>query len=340
MKVGVIGATGYTGHELLRLLRGHPEAEVVFLGSSGSAGRDLREIYPGLPGEWPELTAAEPPPVDILFCALPSGAAAGRAARFLAAGGKVIDLSADFRLRDPADYEVWYKWRHPAPEFLPEAVYGLPEFYRAEIAGARLVANPGCYPTAALLALRPLLLAGLLEPASIIIDAASGVSGAGRALEPDYLFTEINENFKPYGVASHRHTPEIEQELSAAAGEKLRVSFTPHLLPVTRGILATVYARPRPGVSETDLRQCWEQAYEGEHFVVLLPAGVWPQTKFAFASNFVFLQLKLDERTGRVVAAAAIDNLVRGAAGQAVQNMNIMYGRPEEKGLEQLGLWP
>jgi N-acetyl-gamma-glutamyl-phosphate reductase len=324
----------------LRLLRGHPEAETVFLGSGANAGRDLRDIYPGLTGDWPPLTAAEPPPLDVLFCALPSGKAAERAARFLAAGSKVIDLSADFRLRDPGEYEIWYGFAHPAPGLLAEAVYGLPEFYRPEIAAARLVANPGCYPTAALMALRPLLRVGLLEPASIIIDAASGVSGAGRALAADYLFPEINENFKPYGVASHRHTPEIEQELSLAAGRELKVSFTPHLLPVSRGILATIYARPRPGAGEADLRQCWEEAYADEYFVVILPPDVWPQTKFAAACNFVFLQLKLDKRTGRVVIVAAIDNLVRGAAGQAVQNMNLMFGCPERLGLEHRGLWP
>jgi N-acetyl-gamma-glutamyl-phosphate reductase len=335
-----MGATGYTGHELLRLLRGHPEAETVFLGSAAHVGADIREIYPGLPGQWPTLRAEETPAVDILFCALPSGTTAARAGRFLAAGIKVIDLSADFRLRDAAEYEAWYGLRHPAPDLLEEAVYGLPEFYRADISAARLVANPGCYPTAALLALRPLLQAGLLEASSLIIDAASGVSGAGRTVAADYLFSEINENYKPYGVGVHRHTPEIEQELSLAAGQALRVSFTPHLLPITRGILATIYARPAPGVSEADLRRSWEEAYADESFVLPLPPGVWPQTKFAAASNYVFLQLRLDERTGRVVIAAAIDNLVRGAAGQAVQNMNLMLGRPERLGLEQAGLWP
>ena len=342
MRIGVLGATGYTGQELLRLLRFHPEAEVVYLGSSSQAGKPYAAGYPHLYGLDPGLLADEKevPSVDVLFCALPHGLTAARATGLLARGIKLIDLGADFRLRAATIYQQWYKLEHPAPELIPQGVYGLPELYRAEIRGKSLVANPGCYPTATLLALVPLLRGGLIVPETIIVDAKSGVSGAGRGTSQAMHYAEVNENFKAYGVAEHRHTPEIEQELSRAAGQEVRISFTPHLVPMNRGLLATIYASVLPGVSEEDLRAAWREQYADEEFICFLPDGVWPQTKFALGSNRAYLQLRLDERTGRVIVVAALDNLVKGASGQAVQNMNIVCGLPENMGLQGTAIWP
>lgn len=342
IRIGILGATGYTGQELVRLLRNHTEGKIVYLGSSSQAGRAFRDICPHL---YPEADLVlqdgnDVPAVDVLFCALPHGLTAGRAGELLQRGIKVIDLGADFRLESPAEYQSWYKLEHPAPELIPQAVYGLPELYREKIRGKVLVANPGCYPTAALLALVPLLKAGLLQPASIIVDAKSGVSGAGRSLALGNMYAEVNENFKAYGVAEHRHTPEIEQQLSQAAGEKVVISFTPHLVPMIRGILATSYAQVAEGIEEEDLRRAWQTAYAGEPMISLLPQGVWPQTKYSLGSNKAFLQLCLDKRTRRAVIVSVIDNLVKGAAGQAVQNMNILVGLPETMGLEGTGMWP
>lgn len=341
MKVGILGATGYTGQELVRLLQQHPEAQIDFLGSSSSAGETYNEMFPqfmGLPLE--KLADENVPDIDVLFCALPHGLTASRTAEWLERGIKVIDLGADFRLKDPDVYQAWYKLEHPAPELIPQAVYGLPELYRQEIQGKALVANPGCYPTASILALAPLVKNRLINVNSIIIDAKSGVSGSGRKASLGNHFSEVNENFKAYGVAEHRHTPEIEQQLSLAAGQSFTLSFTPHLVPMIRGILATIYAWVEEGVSESTLRECWEEAYNGEEFIHILPQGIWPQTKFALGSNQVFLQQKFDKRTGRVVLVSAIDNLVKGAAGQAVQNMNILFGLPENMGLGGRALWP
>ncbi len=342
MRVGILGATGYTGQELVRLLANHPQAEVVYLGSSSSAGQLYSGVYPQLVGQGIGNLADEnvPDGVEVLFCALPHGLTAARTPGFLARGIKVIDLGADFRLHSVSVYEKWYKTHHPAPELLPQAVYGLPEFYREAVRGTALVANPGCYPTATLLALVPLLKAGLLNEGSLIIDAKSGVSGAGRGATLGTHFSEITENFKPYGVAEHRHTPEIEQELSQAVGSDVVVNFTPHLVPMIRGMLATIYADVKDGVEEGDLRGAWQAHYEEEGFVHLLPQGTWPQTKFTLGSNHAFLQLTLDQRTGRAIIVSAIDNLVKGASGQAVQNMNILCGLPEDMGLKGTGLWP
>lgn len=342
MKIGILGATGYTGQELIRILQRHPEAEVIYLGSSSQSGHPFSDIYPQLWGQdLPSLQDdLEVPELDVLFCALPHGLTAARTKEFLARKIKVIDLGADFRLRSAEEYEQWYKIKHPAPELLPQAVYGLPELYREEIQGKALVANPGCYPTATLLALVPLLRSGLLRPDSLIVDAKSGVSGAGRGANLGTHYGEVNENIKAYGVATHRHTPEIEQELSRAAGQKLYLNFTPHLVPMTRGILATIYAEVIQGAEEEDLRRAWLQQYANEEFVHVLPPGVWPQSKFAYGSNQVFLQLTLDQRTGRAIIGSTIDNLVKGASGQAIQNMNIIMGLPEGTGLNGTGLWP
>lgn len=342
MNVGILGATGYTGQELVRLLQQHPEAEITFLGSSSSAGAAYEEMFPQFIGsDLGKLYDEQvPDDVDVLFCALPHGLTAARTAEWLKRGIKVIDLGADFRLKDPEVYRTWYKLEHPAPELIPEAVYGIPELYREEIKGKSLVANPGCFPTASILGLAPLLKKNLIVAESIIIDAKSGVSGAGRGASLGTHFSEVNENFKPYGVAQHRHTPEIEQQLSLAAGHSFKLNFTPHLVPMIRGILATIYAQVEDGVSEDTLRACWEEAYHNEEFVHVLPQEIWPQTKFALSSNHAFLQLKLDKRTGRVIIVSAIDNLVKGAAGQAIQNMNIILGLPENMGLGARGLWP
>ena len=341
MRAGIIGATGYTGQELVRLLHQHPEVELTYLGSSSNAGAMYEEMFPQFSGLGiGQLQDELVPDLDILFCALPHGLTAVRTADWMKRKIKVVDLGADFRLKDSKQYQEWYKLKHAAPELLPEAVYGIPELYRDQIVGKSLVANPGCYPTATLLALVPLLRKGLLKKDSIIIDAKSGVSGAGRSATLGNHYSEVNENFKAYGVTTHRHTPEIEQQLSEAAGAPILVNFTPHLVPMIRGILVTIYAEVMPGVNEEDLRACWIGNYEDEEFVHILPEGSWPQTKFALGSNQAFLQMKVDPRTGRVILVSALDNLVKGASGQAVQNMNLIFGLPENMGLHGRGLWP
>ena len=341
MKVGVLGATGYAGQELVRLLKRHEEVTDLYLGSSSVAGKEYEDVYP----HWQDqkigtLQDETIPELDVLFCALPHGLTAARAGDFLQQNIKVIDLGADFRLNSSKVYEEWYKIKHPAPELLTNAVYGLPELYREQIKGQNLIANPGCYPTATLLALVPLLRKNLLKTDCLIIDAKSGVSGAGRGVSLGTHFSELNENFKAYGVANHRHTPEIEQELSKAAGEPLTVNFTPHLVPMTRGMLVTIYSAVVKGVSEEELRQCWQEYYSEEQFVHVLPKDVWPQTKFSSGSNHAFLQLTLDVRTGKAILVSTIDNLMKGAAGQAVQNMNLAMSWPEGQGLGGTALWP
>ncbi|MCG1024403.1 MULTISPECIES: N-acetyl-gamma-glutamyl-phosphate reductase [Dehalobacter] len=341
IKVGILGATGYTGQELLRLLNNHPEVTLAHLGSSTSAGKRISDICPHLQESLENvLETEELPDVDVVFMALPHGIAAARARELMEHGIKIVDLGADFRLKDAQEYENWYKVKHADPALLPKAVYGLPELYRNEIAGKALVANPGCYPTASQLALVPLLRAGLLDPNSIIIDAKSGVSGAGRGIVQNLHYSEVNENFKAYGVGVHRHTPEIEQQLSGAADAKVVISFTPHLVPMTRGILATIYAGVKSGITEQELRDCWQQDYEKEPFIHVMPEREWPQTKYTNGSNHAFLQLRYDQRTGRVVLVSVIDNLVKGASGQAIQNMNILFDLPETTGLQTTALWP
>ncbi|MGI5902278.1 MAG: N-acetyl-gamma-glutamyl-phosphate reductase [Desulfitobacteriia bacterium] len=344
MKVGILGATGYTGQELIRLLNNHPEAEITYLGSSSSAGQDLTTIYPHLVEKKYLLQEDEDiPEVEVVFAALPHGISSGRVKALLERGIKVIDLGADFRLKSCKEYEEWYKTRHLSPEFLPEAVYGLPELYRHEIIGRVLVANPGCFPTASLLGLIPLIEEELIAAETIIIDAKSGVSGAGRGVSRALHFSEVNENFKAYNIASHRHTPEIEQQLSLAAGKPVSISFVPHLVPMTRGILATVYAQAGSGGKKhfsKKLRACLQEKYEREEFVHLLPEGTWPETKYSYGSNHAFLQVKYDDRTDRVIIVSVIDNLVKGASGQAVQNLNLLFELPESMGLKATGLWP
>ncbi|EGW39823.1 N-acetyl-gamma-glutamyl-phosphate reductase [Desulfosporosinus sp. OT] len=341
MKVGVLGATGYAGQELVRLLQRHEEVNDLYLSSSSVAGEDYDSVYPHWNGQNVGVLQDENvPDLDVLFCALPHGLTAARTSTFLSRNIKVIDLGADFRLNSFQVYEEWYKIKHPASELLKDAVYGLPELYREQIRGQSLIANPGCYPTATLLALVPLLRKNLLHTRNVIIDAKSGVSGAGRGVSLGFHYSEVNENFKAYGVATHRHTPEIEQELSRAAGQPLIVNFTPHLVPMTRGMLVTIYAGVQQGVKEEDLRGCWLEQYENEEFIHVLPQGTWPQTKFASGSNNAFLQLTVDQRTGNAVLIATIDNLIKGAAGQAIQNMNLVMGCTESQGITGTALWP
>ena len=338
---GVLGASGYAGAELLRLLARHPGLEVAWAAGDQAAGQPLVSRYPGLRAAYGELVFCSVDEglekgADVLFLALPHGRAAEVAPRALAAASLVVDLSADFRLRDPGAYPVWYGAEHPLPEQLGSWPYGLPELHRDELRGASRVAVPGCYPTAALLALAPLVAAGLAATDGIVVDAKSGLSGAGRSLVDGNLFVQANENVTPYQVGGrHRHTPEIEQELALAAGTQVTVTFTPHLVPATRGILATCYATLAPSAGDEELAACYRGAYAAEPFVDLLqPSTGWPATHAVATTNRVQVAAAADRRTGRVVAAAAIDNLVKGAAGQAVQCANLALGLPETAGLD------
>jgi N-acetyl-gamma-glutamyl-phosphate reductase len=345
LKVAVVGASGYTGVELLRILHGHPEVAVTCVTSEQSAGKPVSEVFPSLRGRCDQLLEnLEPVRVaeraEVVFTALPHKAAMEVVPTFLKLKRKVVDLSADYRLRDAGEYGRWYE-PHLNPELLPQAVYGIPELRRKEIAKARLVANPGCYPTSVILGLAPLFREKLIDPATIIADSKSGVSGAGRAAKVDTLFCEVNEGFKAYGVGGvHRHIPEIEQELSLLAGEKVVITFTPHLVPMDRGIFSTLYARLTAERSTARLLDLYREFYRGEPFVRVLPEGSFPSTAHVRGSNFCDLSLTVDSRTGRVVVVAALDNLVKGAAGQAVQNLNIICGLPENLGLEGLALYP
>ncbi len=343
-KIAVIGASGYTGVELLRLLAGHPAVTVTCVSSRQQAGQTLGEVFPSLAGIY-DLTfeAVEPATLagraDLVFLAVPHQAAMGMVPELMAAGCRVVDLSADYRLRDAKVYAEWYE-PHQTPELLDEAVYGLPELYREQIKGARLVANPGCYPTSAALALIPLLRKGLIDPMTIIVDSKSGTSGAGRAAKVDALYCEVNEGFKAYGLPRHRHTPEIEQTLSAVAGSPVTISFTPHLVPVNRGILSTCYASLVGDTSVAELLLLYRQMYADEPYVRVLPEGRLPNINQVRGSNFCDIGLVIDPRTRRVIVVAAIDNLVKGAAGQALQNMNLMLGLKEDEGLRGAAVFP
>jgi N-acetyl-gamma-glutamyl-phosphate reductase len=340
VKVGVMGASGYAGAELLRLLAGHPEMDVVAAQAESTAGSNLAGVYPGLAGAYGELELGPIDPtridgLDAVFCALPSGHAHKLVPRLLDRGATlVVDLSADFRLKDPAAYQHWYGFEHTSPALLAEAVYGLPELNRRELSSApRLIAAPGCYVTAAALALTPLVRAGLVAPTGVIVDAASGVSGAGRQLSATTHFSTVNDGFSAYGLLTHRHTPEIEQVTGA------EVLFTPHLAPMTRGILATCYARPIGApVSHTAASELLKEAYADETFVRIVDEP--PSTRDTLASNNCHIAARQDPRTGWVVVLSALDNLVKGAAGQAVQAANLALGLPEQLGLPEVGLVP
>jgi N-acetyl-gamma-glutamyl-phosphate reductase len=343
LRIGVMGASGYVGADLVRLLAGHPQAEIALLTANAHAGKPLAAVFPHLGGlDLPDLIRVEDADwadLDVAFCALPHGTTQEIIAG-LPEGLKVVDLSADFRLRDVAVYAEWYGHEHRAPALQKEAVYGLSEHHRAEIKAARLTACPGCYPTAALLLLLPLVEGGLIDPGDIIIDAKSGASGVGRSLKEANLVCEVSEGIHPYNVGSHRHAPEIEQELSAAAGRALTVNFTAHLMPMNRGELLTTYVRLADGATSDDLRATLEARYAVEPFVRVVPAGTAPATRHVRGSNFCLLGVFEDRLPGRAILVSTLDNLVKGSSGQAIQNMNLMLGLDETLALGQQPLFP
>ena len=344
MKAGIINVTGYAGAELARILYRHPEVEVMAVTGRSGAGKKLGEVFPHLSAL--DLTISEDltDSVDIVFSALSHGASAERVGPALDQGHKVIDISADFRLKNVAEYEEWYKVAHPCPEYMEEAVYGLPELHRDDVSSARLVANPGCYPTAAVLALAPAVKNGIIEP-DIIVDAKSGVSGAGRALKVTSHFSEVNENVMAYNLEGHRHLPEIVQELDALdSSADLKLTFLPHLVPMTRGILASCYAPLKAGAiasgeaAKGEVTELYAGFYEGEPFARVVDSP--PMTKQTLGNNVCGIYPTVDTRNDRLMVISCLDNLVKGAAGQAVQCMNLMFGLPEDEGLQQLALYP
>lgn len=346
VSVGIIGASGYGGIQLVRLLLEHPQVELTYLGGHSSAGKPYSQIYPHL-SNIVNLTIE---PIDleaiaarcqVVFLGLPNGLACDMAPALLAKGCKVLDLSADYRFKDLATYTAWYKKDRQDSEIAAQAVYGLPELYREEIKSAQLIGCPGCYPTASLLALAPLLKQGLIVPETAIIDAKSGTSGGGREAKVNMLLAEAEGSLGAYGVAKHRHTPEIEQICSDLAGKDLKVQFTPHLIPMVRGILSTVYASLRdPGLVRDDLITIYSAFYRSSAFIKVLPNGVYPQTKWAWGTNLCYLGIETDPRTDRVIVLSAIDNLVKGQAGQALQCLNLMMGWEETLGLPRLAFYP
>jgi len=346
-KIGVLGASGYTGAELVRLLIRHPCVEIVLLTADRRAGRAMADVFPQFsPYTLPTLTSIEDADwktlsLDVAFCALPHGTTQEVIKDLMARAPatKVVDLSADFRLADPDAYARWYGRAHAAPELQKSAVYGLTEIYRAKIETAKLVGNPGCYTTCAQLALIPLLKAKAIDPDEIVIDAKSGVTGAGRAAREDMLFAEVSEGFHAYGVGHHRHMAELDQEFSSAAGREVVVTFTPHLVPMNRGLLSTIYVRGLKA-SPQDLHAILLKSYAKEPFVHVLPFGATPQTRHVRGSNMTFIGVATDRIAGRAIICSALDNLTKGASGQAVQNMNVMLGLPETLGLEQVALFP
>jgi len=338
VRAAIVGVTGYAGGELARLVLRHPEMRLVAAVARSRQGEPLRDVQPNLHNAPASLVVgADVGDAEVVFTALPGGEAAKQAPGWLAEGRAVIDLGSDFRLRDPKDYDRWYRYTHPSPELLKEAVYGLTEMTRAKLRGARVVANPGCYPTATLLALAPALRAGLIED-DLIVDAKSGVSGAGHNVDEAYLYGTIDESVRPYGVPKHRHSPEIAQEAAVLSGRAPRLTFTPHLVPMTRGLIATCYATLKTGVSAAAVADAYASAYADEPFVRVTTS--YPATKAVLGSNWCLVHAVVDEANGRLVAFGVIDNLVKGAAGSAVQNFNAMRGLPETLGLEALPLWP
>ena len=346
VKVGIIGATGYAGAELVRILLNHKEAQIEWFGSRSYIDENYADIYRNffelvdadcLGDNMDELASR----VDVIFTATPQGFLAGVLNEDILNKVKIIDLSADFRIKDVATYEKWYKIEHKSPQFIKEAVYGLCEINRDKVTTqTRLIANPGCYTTCSILTAYPLVKEGLIDPDTLIIDAKSGTSGAGRGAKTPNLFCEVNESMKAYGVTTHRHTPEIEEQLGYAAGKPVMINFTPHLIPMNRGILITAYAKLNPGVTKEMVRKAYEEAYKDEYFVRVLNDGVCPETRWVEGSNFVDVSPKVDERTGRVIMMGAMDNITKGAAGQAVQNMNLLFGLDEAEGLRLVPVFP
>lgn len=350
IKAGIIGATGYAGAELVRILLRHKQVEIQWLGSRSYVDQKYASIYQNmfeivqgdcLDDNLDELVSQ----ADVVFTATPQGFLASVMKEEYLKKAKFIDLSADYRLKDIDVYERWYQIKHKSPQFVEEAVYGLCEINREKVKSARLVANPGCYTTCSILTAYPLVKEGLIDPDTLIIDAKSGTSGAGRGAKVNNLFCEVNENIKAYGITTHRHTPEIEEQLGYAAGRKIKVSFTPHLVPMNRGILAVEYAslvKNSDGSLPTDvqIRNAYKKYYEHERFIRLLEPDVFPETRWVEGSNYVDINFKIDERTGRIIMLGALDNLVKGAAGAAVQNMNLLFGLPETEGLDFVPLFP
>lgn len=345
IKAGIIGSTGYAGQELVRLLMGHKDVKIVWYGSRSYIDQKYAKVFGNMfqivddvcmDDNMEEMVKQ----VDVIFTATPQGLCASLVNEAVLSKVKIIDLSADFRLKDVSVYEQWYGIEHKAPQFIDEAVYGLCEINREQIKGTRLLANPGCYTTCSILSLYPLVKEKIVDPQSVIIDAKSGVSGAGRGAKVPNLFCEVNESMKAYGVLTHRHTPEIEEQLGYAAGEDMKIIFTPHLAPMNRGILVTAYANLEKQVSYEEVRAAYDKYYQDEYFIRVLDKDVCPETRWVEGSNFVDVNFKLDDRTNRVVVMGALDNVVKGAAGQAVQNMNLMFGLPETEGLEIVPMFP
>ena len=345
IKVGIIGSTGYAGGELVRLLMNHKEAEIKWFGSRSYVDKKYADVYQNFfqivddkcMDDNMEALANE---VDVIFTATPQGLCASLVNEDILNKVKIVDLSADFRIKDVATYESWYGIEHKSPQFIEEAVYGLCEINREDIKNARLIANPGCYPTCSTLSIYPLAKEGLIDMSTVIIDAKSGTSGAGRGAKVDNLYCEVNENIKAYGVANHRHTPEIEEQLSYASGEEVLLNFTPHLVPMNRGILITAYASLKKDVTYEEVKAVYDKYYANEKFVRVLEKDVCPQTKWVEGSNYVDVNFKIDPRTKRIIMMGAMDTLVKGAAGQAVQNMNLMFGLKESEGLELIPMFP
>lgn len=345
IKAGIIGATGYAGGELVRLLLSHKDAEIKWYGSKSYINKNYYEVYQNffeivpdkcMDDNLDELSEI----VDVIFTATPQGYCSSLLSSKILSNCKIIDLSADFRMKDTEVYEKWYGIKHKSPDLIQEAVYGLCEINRKQIKDTRIVANPGCYPTCTTLSLYPLVKEGIIDVNTIITDAKSGTSGAGRSTKTDNLFCEVNENIKAYGVTDHRHTPEIEEQLSYAAGQNVTINFTPHLVPMNRGILTTSYASLKKETSYKEVREVYEKYYKDEFFIRVLDRDVYPQTKWVSGSNFVDVNFKIDHRTNRIVVLGAMDNLLKGAAGQAVQNMNIMFGLEETSGLKHVPMFP
>lgn len=347
IKVGIIGATGYAGNELVRLLLGHKDAEIVWLGSRSYIDQNYSDVYRNMfklvdakcMDDNMEQLANE---VDVIFTATPQGLCASLVNDEILSKTKIIDLSADFRLKDVNVYEQWYKLEHKAPQYIDEAVYGLCEINRDKVSkDTRIIANPGCYTTTSILTLYPMVKEGIINPDTIIIDAKSGTSGAGRGAKVANLFCEVNESMKAYGVGTHRHTPEIEEQLGYACGrDDLKLIFTPHLVPMNRGILVTAYANLAKDVTYEDVKAAYDKYYDKEYFVRVLPKDVCPETRWVEGSNFVDIGFKIEPRTNRFIMMGALDNLVKGAAGQAVQNMNLLFGLPENEGLQLAPMFP
>lgn len=345
IKAGIMGSTGYAGGELARLLLQREDVEIRWYGSKSYVNQNYADVYQNMfqivdDACMDDNMKALAKEVDVIFTATPQGFCASLMEEEILSQTKVIDLSADYRIKDVSTYEAWYKIEHQTPQYIKEAVYGLPEINREDIKKARLVANPGCYPTCSTLSIYPLVKEGMIDPNTIIIDAKSGTSGAGRGAKVDNLYCEVNENIKAYGVGVHRHTPEIEEQLSYAAGKPVTISFTPHLVPMNRGILITAYASLLKKYSYEEIKAAYDKYYSQEYFVRVLEKDVVPQTKWVEGSNFVDVNFKIDPRTNRVVMMGAMDNLVKGAAGQAVQNMNLLFGLPEQKGLKLVPMFP